>query len=406
MSAAGAPTTDDAAAARPDVAMPSGAEDRPDPEDGRKASGLTDISRRGVVHTLRSAVAEFQRDQCTDLAAALTYFSVLSVAPGLLALFSLLGVVGRGDLVVQEILTILGRLGQADVAAQLKGPLQEMAGSSAASFTLVIGLLTALSSASAYVGAFGRALNRVYGVAEGRPIWKLRPVNIGVTFGLVIMAALVLLGLVLSGGLAETVGRAVGLGDQTVLVWNVAKWPVILVIVMAMVALLYYVTPNVQQPAVRWISPGAVLAILTWVLASVAFGFYIGNFGKYNATYGSLGGIIVFLLWLWLTNIALLLGAELDAELERVRELEAGIRAERGVQLPPRDTTQSDKAAAKLEERVVEGRAIRRAAVAEHGGPPRRTGSGRRSLGRGRRDAAAVALEPLPSESAGRDRQG
>ena len=377
------------------------AADRPAPDDPAKPETPTALSRRGIVHTLKSAVAEFQRDQCTDLAATLTYFSVLSVAPALLALFSILGVIKRGPAVVDEIDSLLRRLGQSDVATQLQGPLEGMVNSQAAGFTLVVGLLTALSSASAYVGAFGRALNRIYGVTEGRPIWKLRPVNIVVTLGLVLMAAVVLLGLVLSGSFAETVGNTIGLGSQTVMVWNIAKWPVILVIVMAMVAMLYYATPNVQQPGFRWISPGAVLAILVWILASVGFGFYIGNFGKYNATYGSLGGVIVFLLWLWLTNIALLLGAELDAELERVRELSAGIRAERRVQLPPRDTTQSDKAATKLEERIVEGRAIRRAAVAEHGMPTRRPGSGRHRarFGRGGR-SGDVALEPLPSEQA------
>ncbi|MBR7741884.1 YihY/virulence factor BrkB family protein [Phycicoccus sp. BSK3Z-2] len=382
-------------------AAATSASPRPAPPESAKVSRPTSLSRRGVVHTLRSAFDEFQRDQCTDLAAALTYFSVLSVAPALLALFSLLGVVGRGDLVVREIITILGRLGQADVAQQLRGPLEGMVSSGAASFTLVLGVLTALFSASGYVGAFGRALNRVYGVQEGRPIWKLRPVNVAVTFGLVLAAALVLLGLVLSGGVAETIGSRIGLGTQTVLVWNVVKWPVILLIVMGMVATLYYVTPNVRQPGFRWISPGAVVAIVVWILASVGFGFYVGNFGSYNATYGTLGGIIVLLLWLWLTNIALLLGAEIDAELERVRELASGIRAERRVQLEPRDTTQSDKAAEKLQERIVEGRAIRRAAVAENGVPARRRRAGRHRARPG--EAGAVAppdLEPLPSEVA------
>ncbi|MBM6403108.1 YihY family inner membrane protein [Phycicoccus sp. CSK15P-2] len=386
--------TERSAAARADTA--------PEPDASAKADSPTDLTRRGLTHTLKAAVQEFQRDQCTDLAAALTYFSVLSVAPALLALVSLLGVVGQDQQTVETMLDLVRQLGQGDVAEQLRGPIEGMVQSEAAGFTLVVGLLTALSSASAYVGAFGRALNRVYGVDEGRPIWKLRPVTFAVTLGLVVGAALVLLGLVVSGSVAEAVGDLIGLGDQSVVVWGYAKWPVMLVIVMAMVALLYWATPNIRQPRFRWLSPGAVAAILVWVLASVAFGFYIANFGKYQSTYGSLGGVIVFLLWLWLTNIALLLGAEVDAELERVRELEAGMRAERAIQLPPRDTTQSDKAREKLEERIAEGRAIRRAAVADGatGALPER---------RRRRHGAAtpedVRLEPLPSDSAAAQRR-
>ncbi|GGL37623.1 YihY/virulence factor BrkB family protein [Phycicoccus endophyticus] len=374
----------------------------PHADDARKAGSPTEVPPRGWMVTLKAAFAEFQRDQVTDLAAALTYYSVLSVAPALLALVSLLGVFGQGQETVATMLDLLRQLGQGDVAEQLRGPIEDMVGSQAAGVTLVLGLATALWSASGYVGAFGRALNRVYGIDEGRPVWKLRPVNFAVTLGLVVGAALVLVGLVVSGGVAEAVGNTIGLGDQSVTVWGIVKWPVMLVLVIAMVAVLYYATPNIRQPRMRWISPGAVLAIVVWVLASVAFGFYVGNFGKYESTYGSLGGVIVFLLWVWITNIALLLGAEVDAELERVRELEAGMAAERELLLPPRDTTQSEKAREKLEDRVREGRAIRRRALAaeRRGSPP----------GRRRAEAAhdgprhPVELEPLPSEVA-RDRE-
>ncbi len=362
------------------------------------AESPTDLPRRSWKTVFKASVAEFQRDQCTDLAASLTYYSVLSVAPALLALVSLLGVFGRGQSTVDTMLEVLVRLGQGDIADQLRGPIEAMVESRAAGLTLAIGLLTALSSASAYVGAFGRALNRIYEVEEGRPIWKLRPVNFAVTLGLVVGAALVLVGFVVSGSVAEAVGGVIGLGDQSLTIWNVAKWPAMLVIVMAMVAALYYFTPNVRQPAMRWVSPGAIIAILVWVLASVGFGFYIGNFGKYQSTYGSLGGVIVFLLWLWITNIALLLGAEVDAELERVRELEAGIKAERRIQLPLRDTTQSDKAREKLDERVREGRALRRRAV-RRGARPDGSRDARRGPGR-HRGAGSVDLEPLPSELA------
>ncbi|QIM21993.1 YihY/virulence factor BrkB family protein [Phycicoccus sp. HDW14] len=337
---------------------------------------------------MKSAVAEFQRDQCTDLAAALTYYSVLSVAPALLALVSLLGVFGQGQSTVDAMLDLVRQLGQGDVAEQLRGPIENMVKSQAAGFTLVIGLVTALSSASGYVGAFGRTMNRIYGVDEGRPIWKLRPATFAITLGLVLGAALVLVGFVVSGSVAEALGNLIGLGEQSVTVWSIAKWPVMLAIVMGMVAVLYWATPNVRQPRMRWVSPGAVVAILVWVLASVGFGFYVANFGKYQSTYGSLGGIIVFLLWLWITNIALLLGAETDAELERVRELEAGIKAERGVRLPPRDTRESDKAREKFDERVREGRRIRRGA-----------GSSDASTD-GAGGGSDAALEPLPSEVA------
>lgn len=362
----------------------------PAPEAEGKPDSPTDVTRRGWRVVLRSAVAEFQRDQCTDLAAALTYYSVLSIAPGLLALVSLLGLVGQGQSTVDTMLGLLGQLGQGGVADTLRGPIEDMVKSQAAGFTFVIGLLTALSSASGYVGGFGRALNRVYGVDEGRPIWKLRPLNLAVTVGLVLLGGLVLVGLVVTGPVTQAIGDVIGLGEQAASVWDLAKWPVILLVVMVMVALLYYFTPNVRQPNFRWVSPGAALAILVWVLASVAFGFYVANFGKYDATYGSLGGVIVFLLWLWITNIALLLGAELDAELERVRELEAGIHAERFLQLPPRDSSGSVKAEEKLEERVAAGRELRLAATRGDRDPePDASPTGH-----------AVALEPLPSQQA------
>jgi membrane protein len=231
-----------------------------------------------------------------------------------------------------------------------------------------------------------------------------------VTLGLVVLAALVLVGLVLSGPVADAVGTAIGLQEQTVTVWSVAKYPLILLVVMAMVAVLYHVTPNVRQPRFRWLSPGAVLAIVAWVVASVGFGFYVSTFGKYGegSAYGSLGSIVVFLLWLWLTNLALLLGAELDAELERARELRAGVAAERTIQLPPRDTTQSDKADAKLEERVEEARRLREQAAATGVGNGRGGYGGTAGGSGGRRRgsvAAPAELEPLPSQRTPRAHQ-
>ena len=335
------------------------AETAPHPDAGRKPDSPDDIGKRGWVYTAKSAFREFQRDQCTDLAAALTYYSVLSVFPAILALVSLLGVFGQGETTTTALLDIVRQLGQGQVADQLQGPIDQISGARGSGIALVVGLAGALWSASGYVGAFGRAMNRVYQVDEGRPIWKLRPVVLLITVGLVVMAALVLIGLVVSGPVARAIGDVVGLGDASVTTWDILKWPVMLGIVIVMVAVLYYATPNVKQPKFRWVSVGAAVAILVWVLASIAFGFYVSNFGSYNKTYGSLAGIIVFLLWLWITNLALLFGAETDAELERARQLQAGIEAENTLQLPPRDTRNSEKAEKKLQEKVAAGRELR-----------------------------------------------
>ena len=202
-------------------------------------------------------------------------------------------------------------------------------------------------------------MNRVYEIREGRPIWKLRPVMLLITLVTVLLVVVVALGLVISGRVAEAVGNAIGLGSTVVTVWNIAKWPVLLMVVVLIVALLYYATPNVQQPKFRWMSVGALVAIVIWVAASAGFGFYVASFSSYNKTYGSLGGIIVFLLWLWITNVALLFGAELDAELERGRELQAGISAEETIQLPARDMRNIKKARAKQDKDVQRGRRLR-----------------------------------------------
>jgi membrane protein len=377
------------------------AETAPHPDDGRKPDSLKDIDKPGWRYTAKSAFAEFQRDQCTDLAAALTYYSVLSVFPAILALVSLLGLFGQTEKTTTQLLDIVRQLGQGDVADQLKGPIEQIVGARGAGLALIVGLAGAIWSASGYVGAFGRAMNRVYQVDEGRPIWKLRPVVLLITIGLVIMAALVLIGLVVSGPIASAIGDAVGLGDLATTIWDIAKWPVMLGIVIVMVAVLYYATPNVRQPKFRWVSVGAAVAILVWVLASVAFGFYVSNFGSYNKTYGSLAGIIVFLLWLWITNLALLFGAEIDAELERARQLQAGIKAEETLQLPPRDTRNSEKAEEKLEKKVAEGRRLRLDADAAEGNGDRDNGyGGDRDHGQGGApdsSGGAYELDALPS---------
>jgi len=314
---------------------------------------------RSSRRVLRSAASEFQRDNATDLAAALTYYAVLAVFPGLLAVMSLISILGDGPSTTRAILDLLVDLGQRDAAEQLREPIEQMVETKAAGFALVFGLLGALWSASGYIGAFGRAMNRVYDVDEGRPFWKLRPLNLALTVLIVVLAAIVLAGFVVSGPFAEQLGERLGVGEVAVTAWNYGKWPVLLLIVVVIVALLYSATPNVRQPSFRWISVGAAVAIAVWMLASLGFGLYVTNFGSYNQTYGTLAGVIVFLLWLWLTNVALLFGAEVDAELERSRELRAGIEAEETLQLPPRDTQASAKQAVKLAQRVADGRALR-----------------------------------------------
>jgi membrane protein len=333
--------------------------ERPSTGDSEEPDSPTEMKGQSWLYVLKRTMSEFSKDQCTDLAAALTYYAVLALFPALIALLSILGLVGQGPKIVSNLLQIMSSSGLSGPAKTLGPTLKQLTNTPGAGLALVIGLLSALWSASGYVGSFGRAMNRVYEIREGRPVWKLRPVMLLVTLVSVVLVALVLLGLIVSGPVAQSVGDVVGLGSTAVLVWNIAKWPVMLAIVVFVVALLYYATPNVKPPKFRWLSVGALIAIVVWIVASVAFGFYVSNFSSYNKTYGSLAGVIVFLLWLWLTNLALLFGAELDAELERGRELQAGIPAEKSVQLPARDTRNIEKADAKEEKAVAQGRELR-----------------------------------------------
>ena len=327
----------------------------------------TDLRKQSWLHVARKTVREFTKDECTDIAAALTYYAVLALFPALIAMLSLVGLVGQSDETVSTILTILSDLGAGSIAETVEPTLQQLASSQGAGLALVIGLATALWSASGYVSAFGRALNRMYSVDEGRPFWKFRPIMIVVTAVLLTLASIVAVGLVLTGPVVGAVGDALGLGSVALTVWNVVKWPVILLGVMLIVALLYWATPNIRPPKFRWLSVGAVVAIVVWVLASLAFGLYVANFSSYNKTYGALAGVIVFLLWLWITNLALLFGAELDSELERGRQLQAGIPAEDEMQLDLRDTTKIEKDERKHADDVARGREIRQDSA--RGGP-------------------------------------
>lgn len=303
---------------------------------------------------------QFITDRGPDLAAALTYFAVLALAPAILAFVSLLGLIGNPQQTVTNVLTFFEGLLPPDSLTIIEGLVEDLANAPGAGFAFISGLLVALWSASNYVNAFSRSMNRIYEIQEGRPFWKLRPLTIAVTVAIVVLAVIAVFILVMSGPIADHVGSLIGLGPTAVMVWNIAKWPVLLLIAVLMISLLFYSTPNIQQPKFRWVSLGALAALIVWAIASAAFGIYVANFGNYDATYGSLGGVVIFLLWLWISNMALLFGAELDAELERARELQAGIRAEERIKLPPRATRKSDKAVEKHADDVRKGRDLRK----------------------------------------------
>jgi membrane protein len=297
----------------------------------------TELGKRSWIAVLKRTWREFREDNLTDWAAALTYYGILSIFPGLLVLVSLLGLVGASA--TQPLIDNLGQVapGQAkDIATNALEGLQN--NRSAGGAIAIVGLAAALWSASNYVGAFIRASNAIYEIGEGRPFWKIRPLQIGVTIVMVLMLALCAVAVVVTGPLAEAVGDVVGLGSTAVGIWNIAKWPVIAIVFMAMLAFLFYVAPNIRHPRFQWVSPGAVVAVVIWLIASGAFALYVANFGSYDKTYGSLGGVIVFLTWLWISNIAVLLGAELNAEVERGRQIERGMDPETEPFMEPRDT--------------------------------------------------------------------
>ncbi len=290
-------------------------------------------------NTVKRTVKGFRDADVTDIAAALTYYAVLALFPGLIALVSIVGLFGDPQATTETLTEIVRDLGPSAAVGTFEGPIESITSNrSKAGVLFVAGLAGAVYSASGYIGAFIRASNTIYGVQEGRPFWKLRPLQIGVTLVMVMMLVVVLLGLVLSGPLAESVGKAVGLGDTAVTIYGLAKWPVLIAMVLSMLAVLYYVAPNVRLPHFRWVTPGSVLAVALWLGASAGFAVYVGNFGSYDKTYGTLGGVISFLVWLWITNIAVLLGVVLNAEVERGREMKAGVAgAEDEIKLPPRE---------------------------------------------------------------------
>ncbi len=257
----------------------------------------------------------------------------------MIALVSIVGLVGDPRETTETITEIVTDVGPDSAAETFSGPIEQVTESrGTAGLALVLGLAVALWSASGYVGAFMRASAVIYETPEGRPFWKLRPLQLAITLGMVLLLALIALALVLTGPIVEAVADPIGLSDAAVTAWEIAKWPVIAVAFVVMISLLYYTSPNVRQRGFKWVTPGSVFALVVWIVASVAFALYVANFGSYNKTYGSLASVIVVLIWFWITNLAILFGHQLNAERERSAEIDEGVpRAEKELQLEPRD---------------------------------------------------------------------
>ncbi len=310
----------------------AGGEARPDRAPGKP----TKLPRRSWWDVLKRTVREFREDNLTDWAAALTYYGVLAVFPAMIVLVSILGLIGTS--VTQPLLDNLGTFAPGPARDILNNAIRGLTESKgAAGLLFIVGLVGALWSASGYIGAFMRAANEIWEVEEGRPVWKTIPLRLGVTLVMLLLLAVSALIVVVTGPLADKVGRLIGLGGVAITVWDIAKWPVLVLLVSLMLAILYYAAPNIRRQRFPWVTPGGVLAVLVWIAVSAAFAFYVANFGSYNATYGSIGAVVIFLVWLWISNIAVLLGAEFNAEIERGRQIAAGHPAEEEPFLPPRD---------------------------------------------------------------------
>ncbi|MEU5951600.1 YihY/virulence factor BrkB family protein [Streptomyces sp. NPDC047525] len=308
----------------------------------RAPDELTQLSKRSWRAVLTGVIREFQDDELADRAAALTYYGVLSLFPMLLVLVSLLGVVGKSA--IDWLLETLEELAPGSARDIIGDAVRQLEGrGGVGSLMAVVGIVLAVWASSGYVGAFIRTANAVYDMPEGRPVWKVLPVRVGVTLVLLTLAVVSALIVVFTGGIAETVGSALGVGDAALTAWSIAKWPVLVVLVTSMIALLFWATPNVKGRGFKWITPGSVIALVIWLIASAGFAFYVGNFGSYNKTYGALAGVIVFLVWLWISNIAILLGLEFDAELSRQRAIAGGLPPEEEPYVPPRDTSAWDE---------------------------------------------------------------
>jgi membrane protein len=316
--------------------MATGTREQRAVEDRRAPSSPTGLRGRSWVGVLRRTASEFRDDNLGDLAAALTYYGILAMFPALIALVSILGLVGQSA--TQPLINNLEKLVAGPARQIFTSAIQNLQHSrGAAGLLFIVGLATAIWSASGYVAAFMRASNAIYEIGEGRPVWKTLPIRVGVTLVLLVLLAISSIAVVVTGGLATQVGNVLGVGNTAVTVWDIAKWPVLLLVVSFMFSILYWASPNVKHPGFRWLTPGGVIAVIVWVIASALFALYVANFSSYNKTYGALAGVVVFLVWLWISNLALLLGAELNAEIARGRLIEAGHDVDDEPFLEPRD---------------------------------------------------------------------
>jgi membrane protein len=325
--------------------------ERPDPTDtdvefrGGETGPRADYAPQGTDAgtgwwpTIKRTAKEFQEDNMTDWAASLTYYGLLSLFPALIAMVSLIGIFGDPTSTTESLTEIITEIGPKSAAETFEGPIKSITESSGtAGIALILGIAASLWSASGYTGAFMRASNVIYETPEGRPFWKLRPLQILVTLVMIVLLALLAVSLVLTGPVVEAVANPLGIGQTAVDVWNVAKWPVMACVFLLMLAVLYYASPNVKLRGFKWVTPGSLVAIVVWIVASALFAFYVANFGSYDKTYGTLGGLIALLVWFWISNLAILFGHELNAERERSLELAEGRpRAEEEIQLEPRD---------------------------------------------------------------------
>ena len=311
--------------------------------DGRAPDSPTDLGGTSKKDTLKRTFKEFSADNITDWAAALTYYGVQALFPALIALISIIGLVGSSA--TDPLIENVGKVAPGPAKEILTSAIEGLASSKgAAGFAFIIGLLLALNSASSYVAAFTRASNAIYDVEEGRPVWKLKPQQIGIVLVLILLLVVIAVAVTVSGPLAQEVGKVIGVGDTAVTIWDIAKIPVIILLVSFLFAFLYWAAPNVKQPGFKFVSPGGIVAVVIWIIASVLFALYVSQFASYNKTYGSIGGVIAFLVWLWITNIAIHFGAEFNSELQRSQQREAGQSAPLDEPfLEPRDTSKLEK---------------------------------------------------------------
>ncbi len=304
---------------------------------------MSDISARKLSRdSWRSAITrtvkKFAADNLADRAAALTYFSVLSIFPGLLVLVSALRVFGENT--AQTVVNNVSGLAPGEAGQTIDSAVNELSASSqsGAVALVIVSLLGSLWSASGYVGAFMRAANAIYEVPEGRTFLAKLPVRLGVTVLAGVLLTVSTFMVVFTGEAARNIGDALGIGATAVKAWDIAKWPVLVIIVSLLFAVMYWAAPNARVGRFRWITPGGVTAVVIWLIASGGFAFYAANFGSYNRVYGSIASVIVFLIWLWISNLAILLGAELDAQLIRERVIVGGASAVQAPYLPLRDS--------------------------------------------------------------------